>query len=213
MKKIMFNDQFGLTQAVLDGRKTMTRRVFYIPEKLASKYYIESDKLVVCESQCNGELIQWRDSNDNVRMIFYPIYRIGEIIAIAQSYKALGYAPDSLDRDPKDLGIRGFMRDSAGWNNKMFVLANACKNKIKITNIKVQRLKDISVEDCLSEGIIKGECGSAETHFMDAYYIPNDKQPYCTPQEAFKILIDKIVGKGTWKRNPYVWAYEFELVK
>lgn len=180
----MFNDQFGLTQAVLDGRKTMTRRVFYIPEKLASKYYIESDKLVVCESQCNGELIQWRDSNDNVRMIFYPTYRIGEIIAIAQSYKALGYAPDSLDRDPKDLGIRGFMRDSAGWNNKMFVLANACKNKIKITNIKVQRLKDISVEDCLSEGIIKSKCGSAETHFMDAYYIPNDKQPYCTPPRS-----------------------------
>ena len=34
-----------------------------------------------------------------------------------------------------------------------------------------------------------------------------------TPQEAFAILIDKINGKGTWESNPYVWVYDFELVK
>ena len=48
---------------------------------------------------------------------------------------------------------------------------------------------------------------------MDAYYVPNDKQPYCTPQDAYEILIDKVSGKGTWERNPYVFVYDFELVK
>lgn len=34
-----------------------------------------------------------------------------------------------------------------------------------------------------------------------------------TPREAFAALIDKVSGKGTWESNPYVWAYEFELMK
>ena len=37
----MFNDEFRLTQAVLDDLKTMTRRIFYIPDKLA--HYIDID--------------------------------------------------------------------------------------------------------------------------------------------------------------------------
>ena len=49
----MFNDKYGLTQAVLDGRKTMTRRAFYIPDKLAMEYFIDTDKLVICETQYN----------------------------------------------------------------------------------------------------------------------------------------------------------------
>ncbi len=48
---------------------------------------------------------------------------------------------------------------------------------------------------------------------MNAYYVPNDIQPYCTPQDAYEILIDKVSGKGTWERNPYVFVYDFELVK
>ena len=68
-------------------------------------------------------------------------------------------------------------------------------------------------EDCLKEGIIQGRCGSEDTHFMDAYYVPNDIHPYCTPREAFAHLINKVSKKGTWEHNPYVFVYDFELVK
>ena len=99
-----------------------------------------------------------------------------------------------------------------GWGNKMFVRSDLMLHHIRITDIKVERLKGISDTDCLREGIVKGQCGSKETHFMDAYYLPVSYQPYCTPQEAFSVLIDKISGRGTWESNPYVWVYEFELV-
>lgn len=101
MKKIMFNDKYRLTQAVLEGRKTQTRR------------------LIKCRKTFKGE---W---------------------------------------------VAGF-------------------------NIHIR-----------------------PSHFMDAYYIPNDKQPYCTLREAFAFahLIDKVIGKGTWDANPYVWVYDFELIK
>lgn len=109
---------------------------------------------------------------------------------------------------------RGTLGKSKGWNNKMFVRAEACKHQIRITNVRAERLQDISDEDCLKEGIIKGKVGSEDTHFMDAYYIPTlKKDPFCTPQGACSYLIDKISGKGTWENNPYVFVYDFELVK
>lgn len=205
----MFNDKYGLTQAVLDGRKTMTRRTFYIPDKLALKYYVETDNLVICETQYNGNVIEWRDSNDNVRMTFQPKYEVGEVVAIAQSYKDIGYNGEySWVQD----GIHYHRDRAAGWANKMFVKVNLMPHHIKITDIKVERLQDISDEDCLKEGIIKGKCGSESTHFMDAYYVPKEKQPYCTPRNAFEVLINKVSGKGTWESNPFVWVYEFKLL-
>ena len=218
MNKIMFNDKYGLTQAVLEGLKTMTRRAFYIPDKLALKYYVETDNLVICETQHNEHIIEWRDNNDNVRMTFRPKYAVGEVVAIAQSYKDSGYDSDSLDRHPKDLSVRGLMKDSAGWNNKMFVKSYACKYHIKITNVKVERLQDISDEDCLKEGIVKQEVISDESPLIYAYdaFLNGESgyfasQWFKSPKEAFAVLIDKVSGKGTWERNPFVWVYEFKL--
>lgn len=203
----MFNDKFGLTQAVLDGRKTMTRRI--VSEKLLDRWTDYDDF-------CNNVSVenapterQYYDEKDF--FLNNAPYKLGEVVAIAQSYRDSGYTPDSLDRHPKDLSVRGLMKDSAGWNNKMFVKSYACKHHIKITNVKIERLQDISDEDCLKEGIIKGKCGSESTHFMDAYYVPKEKQPYCTPRNAFEVLIDKVSGKGTWESNPFVFAYEFVL--
>ena len=100
-----------------------------------------------------------------------------------------------------------------GWNNKMYVKANLMPYQIRITDVRVERLQDISDEDCLKEGIIKGRCGSEDTHFMDAYYCPTDSQPYCEPHEAFAPLINKVSRNDVWSENPYVFVYDFELIK
>jgi hypothetical protein len=202
-KKIMFNDKFGLTQAVLDGRKTMTRRIFYIPDKLVP--YLDIYDIFDIVDDC----IIWKDKSDNIRMTFEPKYKVGEVVAIAQSYKDIGYNGEySWVQD----GIHYHRDRAAGWANKMFVKVNLMPHHIEITDIKVERLQDISDEDCLKEGIVKGKCGSESTHFMDAYYVPKEKQPYCTPRDAFEVLIDKVSGKGVFKSNPYVFVYEFKLL-
>lgn len=46
---------------------------------------------------------------------------------------------------------------------------------------------------------------------MDVYYVPKEKQPYCTPRDAFEVLMDKVSGKGIFQSNPYVFVYEFKL--
>lgn len=205
----MFNDKFGLTQAVLDGRKTMTRRI--VSEKLLDKWTDYDDFCNSVSVENTPTTRQYYDEKEF--FIDNSSYKVGEIIAIAQSYKDSGYSPDSLDRHPKDLSVRGLMKDSAGWNNKMFVKSYACKHHIKITNVKVERLQDISDEDCLKEGIIHAY---TDNNGIKRYHTPHVNGSYLSTnvaQEAFAYLIDKVSGKGVFQSNPYVFVYEFNLIK
>lgn len=217
MKKIMFNDEFRLTQAVLDGRKTMTRRIckYDRPDEswdivfpvFESKDYDSKGNLISPLLGAFG----WKNKDGDFTGWNNPLYKVGEIVAIAQSYKKLGYDGDSIDRDLK-LNIRGLMKDSAGWNNKMFVKSYACKHHIKITNVKIERLQDISDEDCLKEGIIHAY---TDNDGIKRYHTPHTKRGYLStdiPQQAFEFLINKVSGKGSWESNPFVFAYEFKLI-
>lgn len=197
-KKIMFSDHYGLTQAVLEGRKTMTRR------KCKEPYWAFSDIINAQNSIFHFEI---------------PKYKIGEVVAIAQSYKTLGYDSRSLDISPKDFRVaRGTLGQSKGWNNKMFVRSEGCKHHIQITNIKVEKLQDISDEDCLKEGVELNP--RALEYDGTKYYIVRNLghwrafgcTNFNTPCEAFSALIDKVSGKGTWESNPFVWVYEFKLI-
>ncbi|WP_373169584.1 hypothetical protein [Bacteroides faecis] len=214
MQKIMFSDEYGLTQAVLDGLKTMTRRIVTYPLKFRG---VNVAGYFVCKRP-SGEVTEICMYDEDERMIdggqILPKYKVGEVVAIAQSYKDLGYDPDSLDRDPKDLGIRGFMKHSAGWNNKMFVSAAACKKHIRITGVKCERLQDISEADCLKEGIIKyTKDGTVFKYDLsDRFEMFSWQDMKRSPREAFSALIDKVSGKGMFASNPYVFAYEFELI-
>ena len=213
----MFNDKFGLTQAVLDGRKTMTRRIIKCPRTFRGEWVAGFN---IHRRHSDKKIVDWPCMYDADEREFdmgeiLPKYKLGEVVAIAQSYKDV----DRFHRKGKNADYLEYL-DSIlpelklypGWTNKMFVRADLMPHHIRITDIKIERLQDISDEDCLKEGIYKGQCGSVDTHFMDAYYYKGDIQPYCTPRDAFAELIDKVSGKGTWESNPYVFVYEFELV-
>ena len=93
----------------------------------------------------------------------------------------------------------------------MFVKPKLMPHRIRITNIRVERLQDISDEDCMREGILE-DCPNVQ------YSFPTEigycgQYPFNTPREAFAALIDKISGKGTWEMNPFVFVYEFERIR
>ena len=213
MKKIMLNDKYGLTQAVLNGRKTMTRRIIKCPETYKGRPVKGLRTTGSKDIRLAVEMLVYNEECDDfVPMYIQPRYEIGEVIAVAQSYESLGMNPEIALNDRDGIGFYTKIKFAPSWNNKLFGRADLMPHHIRITNIKIERLQDISDKDCLKEGIYKGQCGSADTHFMDAYYYKGDIQPYCTPQLAFAALIDKVSGKGTWESNPYVFAYEFELI-
>lgn len=212
MKKIMFNDKFGLTQAVLEGRKTMTRRIIKCPRTFRGEWVAGFN---IHRRHSDKKIVDWPCMYDADEREFdmgeiLPKYELGEVVAIAQSYKDIGYNGEySWVQD----GIHYHRDRAAGWANKMFVKVNLMPNYIKITGIKVERLQDISDEDCLKEGIYED---SGDDEFPPSIFYEfegNKDDGFDTPREAFAALIDKVSGKGTWESNPYVWAYEFELMK
>lgn len=218
MKKIMFNDKYSLTQAVLDGRKTMTRRVCKY-DKPNETYDIVFPVFEPNDYDNDGNIVSplnyafgWRNDKGDFTGWNIPQYKVGEVVAVAQCYKSLGMNPEIALDDKDGIGFYTKTKFAPGWKNKMFVRADLMPHHIRITDIKVERLQNISDEDCLKEGIYKGQCGSADTHFMDAYYYKGDIQPYCTPRGSFAALIDKVSGKGTWLKNPYVFCYSFKLI-
>ena len=211
MNKIMFSDKYLLTQAVLNGSKTMTRRLLKVPKTCNGK---EVYSFNVLTNNAGTQCVDLVDENGGVLGSWKPHYEVGEVVAIAQSYKEVYPNADF------EMVGDGFMTESAGWTNKMFVRANLMKRHIRITDVKVERLQDISEEDCLKEGIIFIE--SASIMGEDAYFFAvkrkvrqmydNILKFFSSPQRAYADLIDKISGKGTWESNPFVAAYSFELI-
>ena len=218
----MFSDEFGLTQAVLDGRKTMTRRIIEIDECVRLPIIrfrpLENwEKKVVNPNYVfNGHVYAVYNELDLLCHLVKPRYEIGEVVAIAQSYSDCGNMPDyELDEDGYPI-----MPKNSGFFNKMFVKADLMPHHIKITGIKVERLQDISDEDCLKEGIVRQEVISDESPLIYAYdaFLNGENgyfasQWFKNPKEAFAVLIDKVSGKGVFQSNPYVFAYEFRLTE
>lgn len=197
----MFNDRYGLTQAVIEGRKTMTRRL--VPWALTEQWM----EFVSDAPSVGGVYVHESEKEFYEREA--PRYKVGEVVAVAQSYNEVVREFTSLALVP-------------GSTNKMFVKAELMPHRIRITGIKCERLQDISDAECMKEGVVGGIIG---------YYVPGikckdwSKESYVdtedgrtwklfpTPREAFASLIDKVSGYGTWARNPWVVVYEFELVK
>lgn len=197
MKRISFKDSGGLnlTQAVLAGRKTMTRRaVNGLPEHF----------VVGGRSISTGK---WGvQLKDGTRQWLRPPYEVGDVVAIQQAYKDIPAIVVNSSYDCREL------RKSAGWTNKMFVKAELMPHHIRITDVRVEQLRDISDEDCMREGVQPVWNTTTKPHSVSSYYFDGADYVYATPSKAFAALIDKVCGRGTWESNPLVWVYSFELV-
>lgn len=194
MKKIMFNDKYGLTQAVLEGRKTQTRRIADTAGRLRN----------ITVRQALEEVNKGRACLfDEGRPLALSAYKLGETIAIAQKYADLAY-------DGEFFRLLGKVIFEKGCYNKMFVKADFMPHHIRITHIRVERPQDISEEDCIAEGVWRDDNVGLEGTTYWYHGLANSS--FRTPQQAYASLIDRISGKGTWESNPYVFVYDFELI-
>ncbi len=215
MKKIMFDDNFGLTQSVLKGHKTMTRRI--VSDRLLEN--LDTDECLYTPD--HGRT--WEDFR------LHTPYRIGETVAISQKYSELSWDWAFYDR-LCSMCERKPQYELAGWDNKMFVRANLMPRRVIIIDAKLERLQDISEEDCFKEGIVTCDYPVYEgvnlkeilhcytlSEWKDSIedpWAPNDPSQWMadSPHAAFATLCTKMMGKKVWESNPYVIAYEYQLV-
>lgn len=217
MKKIMFNDKYALTQAVLEGRKTMTRRIIKVPNRKVDGKEVCGFAIHKTHDGIPYDVWLTGPNNESLCQLL-STYKRGEIVAVAQNYQ------DAIDKFNGNNNIAGWgkliantQNGSVGYYNKMFTRADLMPHHIRITDIKLERLQNISDEECLKEGICRWremkDCRTDASEFeknLYGYYGSWDAA--VTPRKAFEYMIDRISGKGTWESNPWVFAYTFELV-
>lgn len=216
----MFNDRFLLTKAVIEGDKTQSRSIIY-PQSKYSPFggmvwkgymfgFLYGDYAVRSDIE--------RAYRSFAKSLKYKkfVYKPGEILAVAQPYSHL-YAEKIKDwakhnyhhlREDAAERFAEEVAHSHGWSNKLYVEAKLMKHRIVISDLKVERLRDISDEDILKEGIKQfGE----KFGFYDNKR--NCNQLFDTASLAYEALADLLFGKDTWENNPYVIVYDFEIKK
>lgn len=239
MKKIMFNDIYGLTKAVIDGHKTMTRRI--VPDRMGKLLDVNSKGLLIIPrssipdcmtpeqfaeefAKYPGVITFEKNKVQEVKpaidireeCIKLATYKVGEEVAVAQCYRTI-YTGPGREFGSSSNNSLGLMM-TKGWENKMFVRSDLMKHQIQITGIKIERLQDISDEDAIKEGIrYYLDYSQKERHrfYYDPIpnYRPGAMTTFSSAKAAFASLIDKVSGKGTWERNPWVFAYSFKKIK
>ena len=93
------------------------------------------------------------------------------------------------------------------WTPAIHMPKAACRIWLEITDIKIERLKDISEEDAIAEGIYEIEYKGISFNFSGG-----NPTGYAKPTGAFNALWESINGKDSWELNPWVWVITFKKV-
>lgn len=214
MKGICFKEP--LFKSVVAGIKTQTRRIVVTPKNA----YEGLQRITK-----NGNFISMRALDENGRAIkpgteqewtINPKYKVGERIYLKEPYR---FAPD-VDfiiykyEHPTGMAVYpGCDKDdnSIKWKNKLFMPESAARHFIEITKVRAEMLQDISEEDCLLEGVRKFTKDNTVFKFgIDGWEWQGMPR---NPKDAYAKLIDEINGEGIFESNPFVWVYDFKLVK
>ena len=215
MKKIMFSDKFLLTKAVLEGRKTQTRRI--VPQSLIDKYEEWYDDVCTIAMPSGSTIETLRDW----LLRKHTRYCVGEVVAVAQNYCSIADELEDLDnatcaahyeKNIEKAQEYLMLMEHPGFYNKMFVDSSKMIYQIRITNVRVEKLQDISEQDAIAEGITYAGL-TYDEYGEPTFVIDGCKEEFSSARDAYACLIDKISGKGTWTSNPYVFVYDFKLIK
>jgi len=206
MKPILFSTP--IVQAILDGRKTQTRRVANIKIPLR-----ENSTIGTCTFNDTG-FSEWENGSRCLcQNTVKPIYKVGDILYVREAW---GLAPnmtlkniiadDLIFKTDKDA------RRVKKWKPSIHMPKTHARLFLKVTNVRVERLQDITFEDIFNEGFN----GKIADYFINTRY----KDPAITattPKEKEILnwwinLWNSINGEDAWKENPYVFVYEFARI-
>ena len=202
---MIFNAE--MVRAILDGRKTQTRRPVKFPVH---------DRNLGCELAGN-ELAGELSAGNYLNSAFG---KPGDRIWVRETWnKYGGLLTYRADHDWID-DMRKETVCTAKWVPSIHMPRWASRILLEITDVRVERLNAISPEDAESEGLERtnftgfgDEPGLPSYPEPDVYFDPLKKQWKEYPPEAFAGLWESIYGEGSWKANPWVWVIEFRRVE
>jgi hypothetical protein len=193
-----------MVQAILAGTKTQTRRIIKpqpMPD-MESGYTYYNNKLVFDIHNWKEEILCVSRIQKNMILWVRETWQEGKLMDDDENVIHHGYlykATDVFETDPELTGYE------FKWKPSIFMPKEACRLKLKVTDLRVERLQDISEQDAIKEGLTFSES------FIDGkFHCLNDN---LIPVESYKNLWEHINGKGSWDKNPWVWVIEFERIE
>ncbi|MGR6939356.1 morphogenetic protein [Klebsiella aerogenes] len=202
---MIFNGE--MVRAILDGRKTQTRRPVKLPVH---------DKNLGCELAGNelaGELSAGNYLNSAfgkpgdriwVRETFRVHSRATDVATLVYKASVRNSWTEQTHRVPVSVCNKPATPEK--WTPSLHMPRWASRILLEITGVRVERLNAISQEDAQDEGM-------ELTGWRPTYSDPDSGGEVWTPYDNFARLWDSIYGKGSWKVNPWVWVIEFKRVE
>ncbi len=195
IKPILFNTE--MVRAILDGRKACTRR---LQRKQIEEKYLEYEEWVCAVAPPGSTWLSEKEFYEE-----YPPYQLGDILYVRETWCGLPVNEAGhfrghpiyyyrADGDLRPEGWRG------AWHPSIHMPKEAARIWLKVTDVRVERLQDITADDIRSEGL-----SSIAVHVGDMEIALKE----------WKKLWNSTIKKSDLDRygcdaNPWVWVIEFE---
>lgn len=217
-RPILFSSE--MVRAILDNRKTQTRRVMK-PQPMINfpdKHSVEIEWMNVRTKKSGGrsfssqELLDyfWEDICNQrlTNEVLCPYGRRGDRLWVRETWAYCPYRNCFFYR------ADNFPEDKFKWKPSIHMIRAASRITLEITGIRVERLQDISEEDAIAEGIEPVNLPDEETfsHRWKDYHSKYIVCGFMSPINSFSSLWKSINGKDSWESNPWVWVIEFKQI-
>lgn len=178
-RPILFSGE--MVKAILEGRKTQTRRVM---KPQPPEIGLFDDHLWLCSKKG-----VW--ANGHGHQLKCPYGQTGDTLWVRETHYPLDNKGAALYRADGQCEV-------AKWTPSIFMFRKYSRINLKISDVRVERLQDISEEDAKTEGLIR-EISAVSTFWNGLR----------NPILAYRFLWEKINGRDSWDKNPWVWVIEF----
>lgn len=184
--------------------------IIYVRETCKVGAWKDEDHKVAFDYKASPELTKtpWIEFNDIERFEELHLKTIEEL-------DKLGIQPHRFDEDQERFYYKWEPGQSPlRWKPSIFMPMEAARFFLEVTNVRAERLQDISEEDAIAEGI--EEISKTTESKLPIYrnYLPDEILGFLSPEYSYQSLWDSLnAEKAPWKSNPWVWVYEFKKVE
>jgi len=196
-----------MVQAILDKRKTQTRRIIK-PQPIVSdgEYSFQLKKGV----ELTGSVVEINSSH--LGLISFGKYQIGDIIWVRETWQYSDDLEHPYLYKQKELEewLPEFFKRMT-WRPSIFMPKEVCRIFLECTNVRVERLNDISEKDAIAEGVEKHSDFGSTGYIL--YTEPEAAHTDIDAVWSFESLWETINGKKSWDDNPFVFVYDFKLTE
>lgn len=204
MKPILFSTE--MVHAILDGRKTQTRRLGGLDD-LNKSIFSDFEEIIdrgVFKIRLKPQV--------KGHCILTPKFQKDDILWVRETWK---FSPEQCvwQKYSYKADYPNVLSELGKWKSSIHMPKEAARIFLKITNVRCERLHDISEDDAIAEGCsLYGPFGEYKGSIH-----PNGGgmryRAYSTAKRAFQCIWESINGDQSWKENPFVWVYEFEIIE